>query len=1312
MVLLFSFRNGSNFLSRKKRRASFLTRAGGGSLFRFFLSLKRALTPSLSLCVYIFSSQVPLPGALSGSAKDLDGDDDEKEKEKDYKEKYAKAKKRNQKLEKEVERLLEREENAKRRFDEHVSKTSAVYAQRIEGLEHNLQRAVSSFTETKKRLDEEKRFKEEAERKKKEFESQRDELRETLRNEREKFEKDGKLLRFACEDATKELEVVKQSYREEKEHDEEVIQSLRNALDAVVAENEEKKAKKAGGDATTFSPPATPRSKPPSTPKSPSVISQSFQMEKDQLELEVATQKELANKAKEKAERAIKTARVAMEAAATRAKTDGAKIEELEKQLMEARRASNDETTTATTKEDDENDDDNNADTTTDREVLVKELETRIEKLESHCADASAAAKNAADALDAANEELAMEREKCSSLEREMLTLSNDFAILTEAFEKSQSELKMRDENLAALAKELELSLALNSNEEAANSEKDGALATTNKKNENNKKEKRGPLSDDSYDSDEDENDLSMNTGNETLASLRAELNSMRQIHDASERRANNYAERSKSAELARDSALEELDSLKREKARLEERLESIEQAQTTPKTPKVKPALLKELEQTNSSLQKEIETLGSNAEAVSKELADIKKAKSKEIEMLKEELEQTKSIAKKELKETKKETETRLLAQMEALRDELVASNQHREEINEEKERAVLDAKEAVTRYASLENEKNEVITKLNEKVDALDKELKAKTEACKHVERQLEMATQAQKTLSKTAAKEVERAYAKKIKDLENEIATTIKLRDDAERAKSDLRAEIDRIKLEFSAYKASVSDKERDENLKPTTANYYEKMQAIRAAEELRAERNDLAQDLEDARADFMRSIREQTTRAEEAEAALEDAKLSAKIAADAARMESMEATSLARKHADEVALARIALADARKHAAGAEKRADVAIARVERRCKEIEARTDRDVDRLTMAVETAERAQKASEEKAAHVDAELANAKSLVQRLADGLRDVRLKKEQAEKDQQHVQRELEDALTKLKASKQFEIDAIKFSKRIKELELEVKELVIKAKRAEAAMIEAEKHAEHAEEAFDKIRQLEQEVSDLDARRSQAEAALKTSSGDASEAFRALENENLRLEKRVKQTWQALQGAHAVAEQTKHAARDAVRTARQSAARAEKEAAFYRDRAERAEAAKLEAMQRADNMINDAQQQADEFANEKLEKEKRKLQILEEKLREAQMFSKKIVLPKVKSPPRGSKLRDVQSQQQQEEYSIPPMPRINVGKKEDVPSKKPAVNDSKKTTAQLDDEMASADLVLQEYHTRSRENSVRSSSPRSVG
>ncbi len=1179
-----------------------------------------------------------------------------------------------------------------------------MYTQRIEGLEHNLQRAVSSFTETKKRLEEEQRFKEEAERKKKEFESQRDELRDTLRRERENFEKDGKLLRFACEDATKELEIVKQSYREEKQHDEQVIQGLRDALDAVVAENEEKK--KVGE--STFSPPATP-------PKSPSVISQSFQMEKDQLELEVATQKELTNQAKEKAERAIKTARVAMEAAATRAKTDGVKIEKLEKQLAEARRASNDETSTTTmsAKEDDENENDNNDDTppppTTDNEPLVEELKMRIEKLESHCADASAAATNAADALDAANEELAIEREKCSSLEREMLTLSNDFAILTAAFEKSQSELTMRDENLAALAKELELSLALNSNEDAGGSEKDNALSTIDKK-KYKKNEKRGPLSDDeSYDSDEDENDLSMTTGNETMSSLRAELSSLRQIHDATERRANNYAERSKSAELARDSALDELDSLKREKVRLEERLESVEQAQTTPKTPKVKPALLKELEQTKSSLQKEIETLEGNAEALSKELADIEKAKSREIENLQKELEQAKSNARKELNETKKETETRLLAQMEALRDELAASNQHREEINEQRERAELDAKEAVTRYASLENDKNGVIAKLNEKVEALDKELKAKSEACKHVERQLEMATQAQKTQSKTAAKEVERAYAKKIKDLENEIASTTKLRDDAERAKSDLGAEIDRIKLEFTAYKASVSDKERDENLKPTTANFYEKMQAIRAAEELRAERNDLAQDLEDARADFMRSIREQTTRAEEAEAALEDSKLSAKIAADAARIESMEATSLARKHADEVAQARIALADARKHAAGAEKRADVAIARVERRCKEIEARTDRDVDRLTMAVETAEKAQKSSEEKAAHVDAELANAKSLVQRLADGLRDVRLKKEQVEKDQQHVQRELEDALSKLKASKQFEVDAIKFSGRIKELEAEVKELIIKAKRAEAAMVEAEKHAEHAEEAFDKIRQLEQEVSDLDARRSQAEAALKTTSGNAPEAFRALETENSRLEKRVKHTWQALQGAHAVAEQTKHAARDAVRTARQAAARAEKEAAFYRDRSEKAEAAKVEAMQRADNMINDAQQQADEYANEKLEKEKRKLQILEEKLREAQMFSKKIVLPKVKSPPRGSKLRDLQSKQ--EDSFIPSMPRINVGKKEGPP-KKVAANDSKKTTAQLDDEMASADLVLQEYLTRSRENSVRSSSPRSIG
>ena len=289
-----------------------------------------------------------------------------------------------------------------------------MYTQRIEGLEHNLQRAVSSDG-NEEALEEEQRFKEEAERKKKEFESQRDELRDTLRRERENFEKDGKLLRFACEDATKELEIVKQSYREEKQHEEQVIQGLRDALDAVVAENEEKKKV---GESTFF---ATGDAEI-ETAGDAAEIAQSFPrllvMEKDQLELEVATQKELANQAKEKAERAIKTARVAMEAAATRAKTDGVKIEKLEKQLAEARRASNDETSTTTmsAKEDDENENDNDDDTppppTTDDEALVEELKMRIEKLESHCADASAAATNAADALDAANEELAIEREK------------------------------------------------------------------------------------------------------------------------------------------------------------------------------------------------------------------------------------------------------------------------------------------------------------------------------------------------------------------------------------------------------------------------------------------------------------------------------------------------------------------------------------------------------------------------------------------------------------------------------------------------------------------------------------------------------------------------------------------------------------------------------------------------------------------------------------------------------------------------------------------------------------------------------------
>jgi len=97
---------------------------------------------------------------------------------------------------------------------------------------------------------------------------------------------------------------------------------------------------------------------------------------------------------------------------------------------------------------------------------------------------------------------------------------------------------------------------------------------------------------------------------------------------------------------------------------------------------------------------------------------------------------------------------------------------------------------------------------------------------------------------------------------------------------------------------------------------------------------------------------------------------------------------------------------------------------------------------------------------------------------------------------------------------------------------------------------------------------IKELEIRQSELDA---QIEALKETSSSNASKVI-ALENklkeagiaererllvlqeENKRLEKRLKDTWTALQGAHAVAEQTKAAAMDAVRNATAAAAKAE--------------------------------------------------------------------------------------------------------------------------------------------------------------
>ena len=65
---------------------------------------------------------------------------------------------------------------------------------------------------------------------------------------------------------------------------------------------------------------------------------------------------------------------------------------------------------------------------------------------------------------------------------------------------------------------------------------------------------------------------------------------------------------------------------------------------------------------------------------------------------------------------------------------------------------------------------------------------------------------------------------------------------------------------------------------------------------------------------------------------------------------------------------------------------------------------------------------------------------------------------------------------------------------------------------------------------------------------------EQKLKENNAGERERLQVLQTENKRLEKRLKDTWTALQGAHAVVEQTKAAAKEAVRKANSAAARAE--------------------------------------------------------------------------------------------------------------------------------------------------------------
>jgi hypothetical protein len=97
----------------------------------------------------------------------------------------------------------------------------------------------------------------------------------------------------------------------------------------------------------------------------------------------------------------------------------------------------------------------------------------------------------------------------------------------------------------------------------------------------------------------------------------------------------------------------------------------------------------------------------------------------------------------------------------------------------------------------------------------------------------------------------------------------------------------------------------------------------------------------------------------------------------------------------------------------------------------------------------------------------------------------------------------------------------------------------------------------------------RELEAQVAEMEkgrasdaSRLATVEAKLKDATVGERERLAVLKKENARLEKRLKDTWTALQGAHAVVEQTKTAAKEAVRKANLAASRAEKVAIKARE------------------------------------------------------------------------------------------------------------------------------------------------------
>jgi len=448
------------------------------------------------------------------------------------------------------------------------------------------------------------------------------------------------------------------------------------------------------------------------------------------------------------------------------------------------------------------------------------------------------------------------------------------------------------------------------------------------------------------------------------------------------------------------------------------------------------------------------------------------------------------------------------------------------------------------------------------------------------------------ASKAAASRAVQEAVSASSKRAHDLAKELEQVQKQFEDGKSKLENYAEDVKRANLRVAelemlvdTLRSSLETAERDA---ATKTNDKLDMEYMRREEDLRAEISDLVLELQDVKDDALEKVEAADRRVAALESQLEEVEVALTRSRETVRTLSVETSAKDSGSAHEMSELRRKLVDAQEIAASASGNTEAVKRRYEARLRDASELADKQISSLSKELESAKRTIELAEKAKEHAKLEIkraedafalkakahdeqiddvrkkvdfVNAENL--KLLDKLKEARDVHEDLKKQRDTMEADLVETCTILeKVSEKASLSADEYKKSMEQFKvntntlretLESEVLATMERVEEKELIIKDMETREAERSA-QIELLQEKLLTNAADLKSCQAKLKDATAGERERLIVLQTENSRLEKRLTDTWAALQGAHAVVEQTKIAAKKAVAVANGAAAKAE--------------------------------------------------------------------------------------------------------------------------------------------------------------